>query len=115
VYKAIKSGGYSVLLAKLIKKLLNVNNIVIEGARFEWEGKNECLVIGSGRIRGNSIIARFAVRNQKDMITGGGLRRRRVPDFGPMIVFLEAEAPRVRCKEHGVLTEQVPWARHTLY
>jgi transposase len=26
--------------------------------------------------------------------------------------FLEAEAPRVRCLEHGVVVAAVPWARH---
>ena len=29
-----------------------------------------------------------------------------------MQVFLEADAPRVRCAEHGVVVAQVPWARH---
>ena len=27
-------------------------------------------------------------------------------------MFLEAEAPRVRCRDHGVVVAQVPWARH---
>jgi transposase len=29
-----------------------------------------------------------------------------------MPVWLEAEAPRVRCREHGVVVAHVPWARH---
>lgn len=29
-----------------------------------------------------------------------------------METWLEAEAPRVACPEHGVLVAQVPWARH---
>lgn len=29
-----------------------------------------------------------------------------------MRVFLEADAPRVRCAEHGVVVAHVPWARH---
>lgn len=44
--------------------------------------------------------------------SGGGLRRWRALDLGPMRVFLESEAPRVRCADHGVVVAAVPWARH---
>ena len=30
-----------------------------------------------------------------------------------MQVWLVAEAPRVRCTEHGVVVAAVPWARHS--
>lgn len=43
---------------------------------------------------------------------GAGRRRWRALDLGTMQVFLEADAPRVRCAEHGVVVAQVPWARH---
>ncbi|MFI6359046.1 ISL3 family transposase [Streptomyces sp. NPDC050743] len=43
---------------------------------------------------------------------GRGERRWRCLDAGTMKVFLEAEAPRVRCREHGVVAAAVPWARH---
>jgi transposase len=33
-------------------------------------------------------------------------------DFATVRVFLEADAPRVRCVEHGVVVAHVPWARH---
>jgi transposase len=33
-------------------------------------------------------------------------------DLGTVPVFLEAEAPRVSCPEHGVVVAAVPWARH---
>ena len=33
-------------------------------------------------------------------------------DLGTSFCFLEAWAPRVRCKRHGVLVAAVPWARH---
>ena len=29
-----------------------------------------------------------------------------------MFAYLEADAPRIRCKRHGVLVAAVPWARH---
>lgn len=42
---------------------------------------------------------------------GHGRRRWRSLDHGPVKAFLEAEAPRVRCPEHGVVVAEVPWAR----
>nr|QIY77592.1 ISL3 family transposase [Streptomyces sp. RLB1-33] len=43
---------------------------------------------------------------------GRGRRRWRCLDAGTMKVFLEADAVRVRCREHGVVAAAVPWARH---
>lgn len=42
---------------------------------------------------------------------GAGRGRLRGPDVGLSPVFLEAEAPRVRCEEHGVIAQRTPWAR----
>jgi transposase len=33
-------------------------------------------------------------------------------DLGTTLAFVEAEAPRVRCRYHGVVVCAVPWARH---
>jgi transposase len=41
-----------------------------------------------------------------------GRRRWRSLDQGSTLTFLEAEVPRVRCREHGVVVAHVPWARH---
>ena len=43
---------------------------------------------------------------------GRGTRRWRVLDIGVGKVFIEAPAPRVCCKKHGVVVAAVPWARH---
>jgi len=43
---------------------------------------------------------------------GEGRRRWRALDLGTTKVFLEANAPRVRCRRHGVTVAAVPWARH---
>jgi len=43
---------------------------------------------------------------------GEGRRRWRALDLATTFCFLEAEAPRVQCKEHGVVVAAVPWARH---
>jgi len=39
---------------------------------------------------------------------GEGRRRWRTLDLGLIRAFLEADAPRVRCPEHGVIAAQVP-------
>jgi transposase len=43
---------------------------------------------------------------------GEGRRRWRALDLGSTRVYLEAEAPRVRCRLHGPTVAAVPWARH---
>ena len=43
---------------------------------------------------------------------GEGRRRWRALDLGTTIAYLEADAPRVNCPDHGVVVCAVPWARH---
>ena len=42
---------------------------------------------------------------------GCGARRWRTLDIGSSKTFVEASAPRVCCKKHGVVVSNVPWAR----
>jgi len=43
---------------------------------------------------------------------GPGRRLWRALDLGPVTAWLEADAPRVSCPQHGVVVAAVPWARH---
>ncbi|MGH2450862.1 MAG: ISL3 family transposase, partial [Candidatus Limnocylindria bacterium] len=43
---------------------------------------------------------------------GEGRRRWRALDVGTSLAYLEADAPRVECPDHGVIVAAVPWARH---
>jgi transposase len=43
---------------------------------------------------------------------GEGRRRWRALDLGTTLAFVEADAPRVSCRRHGVVVCAVPWARH---
>jgi transposase len=43
---------------------------------------------------------------------GTGRRRWRALDLGTTRTFVEADAPRVSCPQHGVVVAAVPWARH---
>jgi transposase len=43
---------------------------------------------------------------------GDGVRRWRALDLGATRAFIEAEAPRVACRRHGVVVARAGWARH---
>ena len=43
---------------------------------------------------------------------GEGARRWRALDLGVTRAFIEAEAPRVECRRHGVVVARTAWARH---
>ena len=43
---------------------------------------------------------------------GEGVRRWRALDLGTVRAVVEAESPRVRCRDHGVVVAAVAWARH---
>jgi transposase len=43
--------------------------------------------------------------------SGDGVRRWRALDLGSTKAFVEAEAPRVACRRHGVVVVRVRWAR----
>ena len=43
---------------------------------------------------------------------GDGRRRWRALDLGTTFAYVEAQAPRVTCRRHGVVVCAVPWARH---
>ena len=100
-------------ISSIAKILIGVNRCKIENIEIEVETGKEQLVIKARPYkcdRGRcSICGRKAPKYDK----GKGIRRWRAPDIGNSIpVYVESEAPRVECPEHGVVVSQVPWARH---
>ncbi|MGC8488948.1 MAG: ISL3 family transposase [Clostridia bacterium] len=91
-------------------RLLGIRCAVIEDVSFDEE--SQALVV-SVRPR-KKAKRRCGVCGRRCPLydQGGGRRRWRVPDLGVTRCYLEADAPRVRCPEHGVVVAQVPWARH---
>ena len=91
--------------------MLGVQNLVIEEVGLEAEGPDEVLV---ARVRPTrSRLLRCGVCNRKSpgYDQGKGRRRWRSLDLGSTKTYLEADAPRVTCREHGVVVAAVPWAR----
>lgn len=96
------------------KVLLGVEqHVVVEGVDLEVIDDGEAVVVASVRParRGMSRCGQCG-RRCPGYDRGDGRRRWRGLDLGTTRVFLEADAPRVRCREHGVIVAAVPWARH---
>ena len=90
------------------RKLLGLRRAVIEGAFIE----QEALVVQvrpKARERGRCPHCR---RRCPGYDQGDGHKRWRALDFGTTFVYLDAPAPRVSCRQHGVIVAAVPWARH---
>ena len=83
---------------------------VVEGVEFDDSADTIVVAVRpTARARGRCGECR---RRSSRYDAGEGRRRWRALDFGTTRVFLEADAPRVRCREHGVIVAAVPWARH---
>jgi len=94
----------------LWRALLGVEKTVIE--RVEFDEDAELLVAHvrpTARARSRCGVCG---RRRPGYDPGEGRRRWRSMDLGTMRAVLEADAPRVRCPQHGVVVASVPWARH---
>jgi transposase len=92
------------------RALLGVESAVIE--RVEFDEDEQVLVV---RVRpGRRARGRCGqcLRRRRGYDQGDGRRRWRHLDAGLLQVWLEADAPRVSCPQHGVVVAHVPWARH---
>ena len=83
---------------------------VVEGVRFD-ETTEAIVVSVRPDARARSRCGRCG-RRSAGYDRGAGRRRWRGLDAGTTRVFVEADAPRVRCRRHGPTVAQVPWARH---
>jgi transposase len=95
-----------------MKKLLKVKDIIIEGMYFENQNDQEILIVKVRQQKSKGCRCGICGKKSARYDRGRGLRRWRALDFGTVAVYIEAESPRVQCKDHGVVTEKVSWARH---
>src|SRR5579875_1412769 len=91
-------------------RLLGIERAVIEDVEFD-DDTQALLVSVRPRKKAKNRCGRCG-RRCPLYDRGSGRRRWRVLDLGTIECYLEADAPRVRCSEHGVVVAQVPWARH---
>ena len=96
--------------ATLWRALLGVEKTVIEEVEFD-EDAGLLVAHVRPRKRARGRCGRCG-RRSPGYDGGEGRRRWRALDLGTIQAVLEADAPRVRCPEHGPTVARVPWARH---
>lgn len=96
--------------ARVFRALLGVDQVVIE--RVDIEDDGAVLVAHARPVRAAGGRCGVCRRRSGRYDAGEGRRRWRALDAGTSRVFVEADAPRVRCRQHGVVVAHVPWARH---
>ena len=89
-------------------RLLNLAETVVQSA--ELEGQELVIRVRPHR-RQRHRCGRCGQRSPR-YDAGEGRRRWRALDLGTTRAYLEAAAPRVRCRRHGVVVARVPWADH---
>lgn len=92
-------------------RLLGVEQAVIEEVTLEGEDAEARLVVRVRPRAGQRSRCGQCGRRCPGYDQGEGARRWRSVDLGTVRTFLEAQAPRVRCPEHGIGVAAVPWAR----
>jgi transposase len=90
-------------------RLLGLRRVVVEDVTTGSEGEVIVSVRPNWRERDRCGICQ---RRSPGYDLGEGRRRWRALDLGTTFCLLEADAPRVRCRRHGVVVVAVPWARH---
>ena len=90
-------------------RLLGLARAVVEDV---WVGDEGEIVVAARPGWGERDRCGVCRRRCPGFDLGDGRRRWRALDLGTTLAFVEAGAPRVRCRRHGVVVCAVPWARH---
>ena len=93
--------------SSVLRRVLGIEHALIEGFEFEADAV-VVLVRLHERQRLRCSRCRRRCGKHDD---GRGRRRWRTLDLGSTMTYLEADSPRVRCSQHGVVVAAVPWAR----
>jgi transposase len=108
-----------VRISKLVKTVLGLKDTVVEDAVFETQARGrkrkhetQVLVVRVRPVKRRLLRCPVCLARRPFRDAGRGRRRWRTLDFGVFEAYVEADAPRVACPEHGVLVAAVPWARH---
>ena len=96
--------------ATLWRSLLDLDRAVVE--KVELEEESARLIAHVRPTKGATRRCGRCLKRCGWYDHGEGRRRWRALDLGTVQVWLEAAAPRVQCRVHGVVVAHVPWARH---
>jgi transposase len=95
--------------ARVWARLLGLQRAVVEDVQIGSEDEIVVAVRPVWRERERCGVCR---RRSPGYDLGVGRRRWRALDLGSTLAFIDAAAPRVTCRRHGVVVCAVPWARH---
>ena len=96
---------------KLMRKLLNVNNVTFTRPEFRMDGKGQWHLNVQARLnKKDADRCPVCGRRCPGYDTRKSMRRWRSLDLGGIIVEIECCSVRIECPEHGVVTPSVPWA-----
>jgi transposase len=90
-------------------RLLGLRRTVVEEV---WIGDEGEVVVSARPVWRERDRCGICRRRSPGFDLGEGRRRWRALALGTTLAFIEAEAPRVSCRRHGVVVCAVPWARH---
>jgi transposase len=90
-------------------RLLGLQRTIVEDV---WIGDEGEVVVSARPVWRERDRCGICRRRSAGFDLGEGRRRWRALDLGTTLAFIEAEAPRVSCRRHGVVVCAVPWARH---
>lgn len=93
-------------------RLLGCENTVIEDVDWQEDGSGPRLIVHVRPYERSGQRCGLCGKKRPRYDRGQGRRRWRALDLGSVRAYLEADAPRVSCPDHGVVTAAVPWARH---
>ena len=98
---------------RVVVRLLGVDarRVRVVGCRVEEGASGAGVVVVSLRARAGERDRCSRCGRRCPGYDAGRVRRWRALDWGRQRVFIEARPPRVRCRQHGVVTAGVPWAR----
>jgi len=94
-----------------MSKLLRIDNVVIEDVKFEAGLHGEMLVVRVRPLKRETSRCPICNKQCPGYDSSKKVRRWRGLDLGTHQVFIESFAPRIQCKEHRVLSANIPWAR----
>ncbi len=93
---------------RVLARLLGVERAVVEAVLVE----QDAVVVRVRPRRRDASRCGVCGRRSRGYDRGEGARRWRALDLGSTKAYVEAEAPRVECRRHGVVVARTGWARH---
>ena len=96
---------------RLWRALLGVERTVVQRVELDETAAEPTVVAHVRPVAAQRSRCGVCRRRRPGYDPGTGRRRWRSLDLGTVQVVVEADAPRVRCPDHGVVVAAVPWAR----